>query len=374
MSYELLRLIWWALLGILLIGFAVMDGFDLGSAVLLPFVARSDLERRVVLNTIGPVWEGNQVWFVLGGGAIFAAWPALYAASFSGFYLALFAVLTALIFRPLAITYRSKLADPRWRAFWDWTLFATGVVPALVFGVAFGNLFLGVPFSFDSDLRFHADFSLFSLLSPFALLCGLVSLSMLALHGATWLSLRADGEVGERARSAIPVATPAFAVFFVLAGFWLTLKAGYQVTSTLAHDGASNPSLKNVVHGGNTWFANYRSHPLLWLAPLLAVAGAASAWLMRSRRLLAFLSSGLVCAAVLATAGLALFPFLLPSSSSPNDSLTVWDSSSSKLTLAIMFGAVVIFLPVILAYTGWVYRVMRGPVKPEDVARDHSAY
>src|SRR6195952_823841 len=148
MSYELLRLIWWALLGLLLIGFAVMDGFDLGSAILLPYVARSDIERRVVINSIGPVWEGNQVWFILGGGAIFAAWPALYAASFSGFYLAMFAVLAALIFRPLAIVYRSKLANPRWRSAWDWTLFVTGVIPSLVFGVAFGNLFLGVPFSF----------------------------------------------------------------------------------------------------------------------------------------------------------------------------------------------------------------------------------
>jgi len=374
MSYELLRLVWWALLGILLIGFAVMDGFDMGSAVLLPFVARSDLERRVVINTIGPVWEGNQVWFVLGGGAIFAAWPALYAASFSGFYLAMFAVLTALIFRPLAITYRSKLADPRWRGFWDWTLFATGVVPALVFGVAFGNLFLGVPFSFDSDLRFHADFSLFSLLNPFALLCGLVSIAMLALHGATWLSLRADGAVGERARSAIPVVAAALVLCFVLAGLWLTGIGGYQVTSTLAHDGASNPSAKSVVHGAMTWFANYGANPLLWLAPLLAVAGAALAWLMRARRMLAFLCSGLASAAVIATAGFALFPFLLPSSSHPGDSLTVWDSSSSKLTLAIMLGAVVIFLPLVIAYTGWVYRVMRGPVKPDDVARDHGAY
>jgi len=374
MSYELLRLIWWGLLGILLIGFAVMDGFDLGSAVLLPFVARNDLERRVVINTIGPVWEGNQVWFILGGGAIFAAWPALYAAFFSGFYLAMFAVLAALIFRPLAITYRSKLTNPGWRAFWDWTLFATGVVPALVFGVALGNLFLGVPFSFDDDLRFHADFSLLSLLNPFALLCGLVSFSMLALHGATWLSLKADGAVGARARGAIPIATTAFAVFFVLAGFWLTRIGGYAVTSTLAHDGASNPALKVVARGASTWFANYGANPLLWIAPLLALAGAASAWLFRARRVAAFLSSGLACAAVIATAGFALFPFLLPSSSNPNDSLTVWDSSSSKLTLAIMLGAVVIFLPLILAYTGWVYRVLRGPVKPDDVARDHGAY
>src|ERR1700712_4078601 len=175
MSYELLRLIWWALLGLLLIGFAVMDGFDLGSAILLPYVARSDIERRVVINSIGPVWEGNQVWFILGGGAIFAAWPALYAASFSGFYLAMFLVLATLILRPVGFKFRSKVDDPRWRAFWDWALFAGGIVPALVFGVAFGNLFEGVPFSFDGDMRLHNDITLFSLLNPFGLLVGLTS-------------------------------------------------------------------------------------------------------------------------------------------------------------------------------------------------------
>src|SRR5271170_3118692 len=163
MSYEVLRLIWWALLGVLLIGFAVMDGFDLGTGMLLPFVARSDVERRVVINTVGPVWEGNQVWFILGGGAIFAAWPALYAASFSGFYLAMLLVLATLILRPAGFKYRSKVESPRWRTFWDWALFAGGVVPALVFGVAFGNLFLGVPFTFDDDLRMHSTITLLSL-------------------------------------------------------------------------------------------------------------------------------------------------------------------------------------------------------------------
>ena len=373
MSYEILRLIWWALLGILLIGFAVMDGFDLGSAILLPYVARTDIERRVVINSIGPVWEGNQVWFILGGGAIFAAWPALYAASFSGFYLAMFAVLAALIFRPLSIVYRSKLESPRWRSAWDWTLFATGVVPSLVFGVAFGNLFLGVPFTFDSDLRFHADFSLFSLLTPFALVVGLVSLSMLALHGATWLSLKTEGEVAARARRVQLPAAAAFVVLFVLAGIWLTVLDGYSVTGVLAHDGPSNPALKAATRAG-TWFANYAAHPLLWIAPMLAVTGAVGAWLLSARRLLAFISSGLVCSATIATAGFALFPFLLPSSSMPGFSLTVWDASSSKLTLEIMLGAVVIFLPLVLAYTAWVYRVLRGPVKPEDVARDHGSY
>ena len=195
MDYEILRLIWWALLGILLIGFAVMDGFDLGTAALLPFVGKTDIERRVIINTVGPVWEGNQVWFILGGGAIFAAWPTLYAASFSGFYLAMFLVLATLILRPAGFNFRGKIDDIRWRAFWDWALFAGGVVPALVFGVAFGNLFQGVPFGFDSDLRFHSQITLTLLLNPFALVVGLVSLSMIVLHGAAWLNYKTEDAV-----------------------------------------------------------------------------------------------------------------------------------------------------------------------------------
>jgi cytochrome d ubiquinol oxidase subunit II len=374
MSYELLRLIWWALLGILLIGFAVMDGFDLGSAALLPYVARNDDERRQVINTIGPVWEGNQVWFVLGGGAIFAAWPALYAASFSGFYLAMFVVLAALIFRPLSIVYRSKLADPIWRSGWDWTLFVTGLVPSLIFGVAFGNLFLGVPFGFDADLRFHSEITLLSLLRPFPLVAGLVSLSMLMLHGATWLSLKADGAVGARARSAIPLFAGVFIVFFVAVGIWLLALDGFVITSKISHGAASNPMLKTVILEPRGWLLNAGLHPVLWLAPVVAIGAAFNAITLRNRPLLAFLGSALACAATIATAGLALFPFLLPSSSEPNASLTVWDASSSKLTLEIMLGAVLVFLPIVLAYTAWVYRVMRGPVRIADISRDPGAY
>ena len=151
-SFELLRVIWWALLGVLLIGFALTDGFDMGVGALLPFVGRTDVERRVAINTIGPVWEGNQVWFILGGGAIFAAWPPLYAVSFSGFYLAMFAVLAALILRPVGFKYRSKRDSAAWRNGWDWALFVGGAAPALLFGVAVGNVLLGVPFHLTEDL------------------------------------------------------------------------------------------------------------------------------------------------------------------------------------------------------------------------------
>ena len=375
MDYETLRLIWWALLGILLIGFAVMDGFDLGTAILLPFVGRSDLERRVVINTVGPVWEGNQVWLILGGGAIFAAWPALYAASFSGFYLAMFLVLAALILRPVGFKFRSKFVGPRWRTLWDWALFVGGFVPALVFGVAFGNLFVGVPFGFDGDLRLHESITLFSLLNPFALLAGLVSVAMLTLHGATWLSLKADGAPGARARAIVPYAAAAFFVLFTLAGLWVSYLEGFRITSALAAEGPSNPLLKTVARVSGGWWENYTLHPLFWLAPLAAYLGALIAVAARKRPLLAWIASALVPLGVIATAGLSLFPFLLPSSSHPDMSLTVWDASSSKLTLEIMLGCVVIFLPIVLAYTGWAYRVMRGPVKGESIMSDsHGNY
>jgi cytochrome d ubiquinol oxidase subunit II len=369
-EYEILRLIWWALLGILLIGFAIMDGFDLGTAALLPFVARNDIERRVTINTVGPVWEGNQVWFILAGGAIFAAWPALYAASFSGFYLAMFLVLATLILRPVGFKYRSKLDSPRWREFWDYALFAGGIVPALVFGVAFGNLFEGVPFGFDDDLRMHSTISLLSLLNPFALLVGLVSLAMIVLHGAVWLNLKSSGAVKARAHAVIPYAALVWAILFALAGLWLLQLQGFQIEGQMAHDGPSNPLNKTVTLVAGGWYANSALHPTLWLTVAAAYLGALGTVLLRGRPGLAFIASALVPFGTIATAGVALFPFLMPSSSNPNESLTVWDASSSQLTLAIMLGSVAIFLPIVLAYTAWVYRVMSGPVQSDDITRN----
>ena len=375
MDYETLRLIWWALLGILLIGFAVMDGFDLGTAILLPFVGKSDLERRVVINTVGPVWEGNQVWLILGGGAIFAAWPPLYATAFSGFYLAMFLVLAALILRPVGFKFRSKFVGAGLRSFWDWALFVGGLVPALVFGVAFGNLFVGVPYGFDSDLRLHVDITLLSLLNPFALLAGLVSVAMLTLHGATWVAYKADGAPGRRARAAIPYAAAAFFLLFTVAGLWVLRLDGFRITGAIDPNGPSNPLIKTVARVAGGWWANYSAHPAFWLAPLVAYAGAALAVLTRKRPVLAWVCSALVPVGTIATAGLSLFPFFLPSSSNPDQSLSVWDASSSKLTLEIMLGCVVIFLPIILAYTGWAYRILRGPVRAESVMQDsHGNY
>ena len=377
-DYESMRLIWWALLGILLIGFAVMDGFDLGVAILLPYVARTDVERRIAINTIGPVWEGNQVWLILGGGAIFAAWPMLYATAFSGFYLAMFLVLAALILRPVAFKFRSKLEHARWRATWDAAIFVSGLVPALIFGVAFGNVIVGVPFRFDNALRMTYEGGLLGLLNPFALVSGLISVGMLTLHGACYLALKASGPVVGRAVQVARLAAPATIVLFILAGAWVAFGIdGYVITSQLAHDGPSNPLSKLVTRQAGAWLANYRSLPWTMAAPVAAIAALAitPVLLRASRPGLAFIVSAAGIASIIATAGLSIFPFMLPSSLEPGASLTVWDASSSHLTLKIMLFATAVFLPLILLYTSWVYRVLRGPITAAFVeGNSHSVY
>lgn len=363
-DYETMRLIWWALLGILLIGIAVMDGFDLGVAILLPFVAKTDVERRIAINTVGPVWEGNQVWLILGGGAIFAAWPTLYATAFSGFYLAMFLVLAALILRPVAFKFRSKLDNARWRAIWDAALFVAGLVPALIFGVAFGNVILGVPFRFDETLRMTYEGTLLGLLNPFALVCGLVSVGMLTLHGANYLALKAEGALVDRGIRMGRTAGLTTIALFVLAGIWVAYGIDGYSLAQMPHDGPSNPLMKSVTREAGAWLANYRAFPWTEAAPVIAIAMlAASSLLLGMRRAgLAFIASSIGIAGIVATAGLALFPFMLPSSLDPRASLTVWDASSSLLTLKIMLAATAILLPVVLIYTAWVYRVLRGPI------------
>ncbi|MFG1465643.1 cytochrome d ubiquinol oxidase subunit II [Xanthobacter sp. DSM 24535] len=364
-NYEILRLIWWVLLGVLLIGFAITDGFDLGVAALLPFVGRTDVERRIAINTIGPVWEGNQVWLVLGGGAIFAAWPQLYAVSFSGFYLAMFAILAALILRPVGFTYRSKRESPAWRSAWDWALFIGGFVPALIFGVAVGNVLQGVPFRLDSELHIFYEGTFFGLLNPFALLCGLLSVAMLVTHGAAWLMVKAEGPVAARARAIGSISALASLVLFALGGIALYLFVqGFRITSVIDPFGPSNPLLKSVAVESGVWFANYRTYPVLLIAPALGFLGVFGAFLgLRARlEVPTFLASALGIFGIISTVGVSMFPFILPSSINPQSSLTVWDSSSSHLTLFIMLVVTVIFLPMILAYTTWVYRVLWGKV------------
>lgn len=377
LDYFTLKIIWWALVGVLLIGFAIMDGHDMRVGTLLPFVGRNDLERRVVINTVGPHWDGNQVWFITAGGALFAAWPVVYATAFSGFYWAMILVLWALFFRPVGFDYRSKIHNATWRSTWDWGLFVGGAVPPLVFGIAFGNLLLGVPFHFNDYLVSTYTGSFWQLLNPFALLSGVVSSAMITLQGGTYLAHRTEGIIQSRAVKGAVAAAIVLVCSFIVAGIWLQWIDGYRITSLV--DTAALPDIlsKTVVREPGAWMANYERYPLLWLLPVLGLGGAvAAAFLLMVRRTLsAFVASSLAVIGVISTAGVSMFPFIMPSSTMPAASLTVWDSVSSHLSLAIMFWATLIFMPLIVIYTSWAYRVMSGKVTVAQIkANEHSAY
>ncbi|MFY2509074.1 cytochrome d ubiquinol oxidase subunit II [Vibrio pectenicida] len=361
-DYEILRLIWWVLIGVLLVGFAVTDGFDMGVGALIPIVGKNDTERRVMINSIGPHWEGNQVWLVTAGGGLFAAWPLVYATSFSGFYLAMILTLAALWLRPLGLAYRSKIEDEKWRSTWDVCICISGFVPPVIFGVAFGNLLQGVPFQLTEFLMptYHGSF--FELLNPFALLCGLVSLFMIIMQGATWLQLKTTDDVHTRSRNVAQIMGLLTVAAFVGAGFWIQTIEGYVITSTMDHSAASNPLTKEVVREVGAWMNNFEQYPLMWIAPVLGVmmtlvAVVASRF---DRGGIAFFASSVGNAGIIFTAGLAMFPFIMPSDLVPNHSLTMWDATSSELTLNLMTGVAFIMVPVILCYTTWTYYKMFG--------------
>jgi cytochrome d ubiquinol oxidase subunit II len=377
-DFETLKIIWWVLVGVLLVGFAVMDGHDMGVGSLLPFVGRTDVERRIVINSVGPHWDGNQVWFITAGGAIFAAWPLVYATAFSGFYWAMLAVLWALFFRPVGFDYRSKIADPRWRSTWDWGLFVGGAVPPVIFGVAFGNLLLGVPFSFDDRMVSTYSGSFWQLLNPFSLLCGVVSSAMIHFHGAIYLAHRTEGPVQRRSLTAALVAGTVLLLGFAGAGWWVAHGIeGYAIVSGADPAGTPAPGAIEVVRRVGGWLANYSVAPYTMALPALVFLAAPVALLLAraGRTGWGFVCSSLVLAGVIGTAGASMFPFVMPSSSHPADSLTAWNSVSSRLTLEIMFWVALVFVPIIMAYTSWAYRVMGGKLTEQFVHdNDHSAY
>lgn len=361
-DYEAFRFIWWVLIGVLFIGFAITDGFDMGVGALVPLIGKTDTQRRVMINSIAPHWDGNQVWLITAGGALFAAWPMVYATSFSGFYLAMYVTLAALWLRPLALDYRSKIETQKWRNNWDICISISGFVPPLIFGVAFGNLLQGVPFELNELMMSQYHGSFFGLLNPFALVCGLVSVSMFVLQGSTWLQMKTTGDVYNRARTVSMITGLAVAVLFVIAGFWVQNIDGYVVKSVMDHNGPSNPLLKEVVREPGAWMANFATYPLMWIAPALGVVMAVLAIIATKaeKGALAFVASSLTCAGVILTAGFAMFPFVMPSSLNPNDSFTMWDSTSSLLTLQIMTGVAAVMVPIILGYTTWTYYKMFG--------------
>ncbi|MEZ9404287.1 cytochrome d ubiquinol oxidase subunit II [Vibrio sp. 10N.286.48.F5] len=376
-DYESLRLIWWVLIGVLLVGFAVTDGFDMGVAALSPVIGKSDTERRIMLNTIAPHWDGNQVWLITAGGALFAAWPLVYATSFSGFYFAMYVTLAALWLRPLALDYRSKIEDPKWRKTWDYALCFSGAVPPIIFGVAFGNLLQGVPFELNEFMmsKYHGTF--FALLNPFALLCGVLALMLFVMQGATWLQMKTTEVLHARARNVAQITGLIAIALFVIGGFWVQSIEGYVITSTIDTFADSNPLNKEVSLQVGAWMTNFETYPAMWAAPILGVAMPLLAVIASrfERGGFAFLFSSLSNAGVILTAGFAMFPFVMPSSLNPNQSLTMWDSTASELTLGLMTVVAAVMVPVILGYTTWTYYKMFGRLDKKHIEdNDVSAY
>ena len=376
-DYESLRLIWWILIGVLLVGFAVTDGFDMGVAALSPVIGKSDTERRIMLNTIAPHWDGNQVWLITAGGALFAAWPMVYATSFSGFYFAMYVTLAALWLRPLALDYRSKIENPKWRKVWDYALCFSGTVPPIIFGVAFGNLLQGVPFDLNNLMmsQYHGTF--FALLNPFALLCGVLALMLFVTQGATWLQMKTTEALHARARNVAQITGLISIALFVIGGFWVQSIEGYVITSTIDTFADSNPLNKEVSLQVGAWMTNFETYPAMWAAPILGVVMPLFAVIASrlERGGFAFLFSSLSNAGVILTAGFAMFPFVMPSSLNPDHSLTMWDSTASELTLGLMTVVAAVMVPVILGYTTWTYYKMFGRLDKKHIEdNDVSAY
>jgi cytochrome d ubiquinol oxidase subunit II len=343
LAYETLAFIWFVLLGVLLAGYAILDGFDLGVGMVHPFAARDDRERRLVLNSIGPIWDGNEVWLVTFGGALFAAFPEAYATIFSGFYDALMLVLLGLIMRAVSIEFRSKQSTPAWRHLWDWTFFASSVLTTFVFGVAVGNAIRGVPL----DLRHEFTGTLADLLNPYALMTGLLAVTMFAMHGAIYLYLKTEDDLQQRL---LPLMWRAFG-FFLVVFLLCTMFTLYSV-----------PRATRV----------FDAHAWLWLIPFLNVLAIANIprALFLGKPGYAFASSCCVIVAFVFLLSVALYPNLVASSVNPDEnSLSIYNAASSPKTLGIMFLIAILGMPFVLTYTGVIYWTFRGKVK-----LDHHSY
>lgn len=381
-DYEVIRVIWWAIIGIVLVGFVITDGFDMGVGILLPIIGKSNTERRIMVNSIAPHWDGNQVWLITAGAALFAAWPYAYAATFSGFYIALILVLACLWLRPLSFDYRSKIDSTKWRVTWDTGIFLGCFVPALVFGVAFGNLLQGLPIKFDilnnvtyaEGQNFILKF--LYLLNPFALITGIVSLTLIVTHGGAWLQLKTKGELYLRARKATQISAIIMIIAFVIAGLWVAFGMdGYRIASEINYSGPS-VLLKDTVERDVTWLANYYNYPILWLVPALGVICPICVIICsaKNRNGLGFFFSALSILFVLFTYGVATFPFIVPAKDLVS-SLTIWNATSTQTTLNIMFYVVVVLLPIVLFYTIWSYIKMFGRLDKEYIQKnEHSLY
>lgn len=377
LDYETLKLIWWVIIGVLIIGFAISGGYDIGVGMLFPWLARSDMERRIILNAIGPTWEGNQVWLITAVASLFSVWPPVYATTLSTLYVGLILMIFSMIFRPIGIEYRNKLSSEHWRMRWDWLLFVASLIPAFIFGLIFGNVIQGLPFWFDSAMRSHSTGSFGQMFNSFAILTGTMSSTMLVMHGAIFLQIHTDDPIRRRARRAALGGSMFFFVTFVLAGGVVAMSMeGLRIISLPPIDATPDILAKVIAKAPGGWLSNYQTYPWTITIPAITVLSILLAAFLTyvMRPVSAFIASSVALAAAIGTYAITLFPFILPSSFSPNSSLTVWDATSSHLTLMWMMVATSILLPIVVLYSAWVFRVMRGKVTEQSLYDQTHSY
>lgn len=334
MSHEFFQTLWFLLIAVLWIGFYFLEGFDFGVGMLLPFLGKKDEERRAIINTIGPVWDGNEVWLLTAGGATFAAFPQWYATMFSGFYLALFLLLLGLIMRGVSFEYRSKVADPKWRNTFDWMIAIGSFLPSLLLGTAFANILRGVPI--NEKMMYTGN--LFTLLNPYGLLGGLTTTAVFLLHGANFLALKLDGELRERARNLAKTLWYVAAVLYLILTVW-TYILGFWAR------GKVNPGIIPI------------AAVVLLLVALHFINQKREGW--------AFVMVALSIVLTQATFFLAMYPNVMISSTNPAYNLTIYNASSSQYTLTVMSIVALIFVPIVLVYQGWTYWAFRKRISTE---------
>lgn len=379
-DYAVLKIIWWVIIGAILIVYASTSGFDAGVTIIMPFL-KKESNRRVLLNTSAPVWDGNQTWIIFAGGGLFVVWPVVYATAFSGLYFLMFFILWALYLRPPGYDYRGKLPSRRWQRFWDWALFTSGIVPVFIFGVAFGNCLIGFPFHFNAaTFRDYYTGGLASLFNGFSVLSGLAAVFMVIMHGAAYIQRRTEGELRELGRKLHYIFAVLLLFAFSLAGYLVMYHVnGYVLVST-PKDATLYPLNSVVIQKVGAWIDSYSIYPWKFFGPLMAYLGIfLSLWANYVRwHTFCFWASALSIAGMIGTIGFTLFPFIMPSTTNPDQSLTVWNATSSQYALNIMLYVGVILLLIILAYKIYTYYTLWSKKKTltfEDIEKDpHTFY
>lgn len=361
LDYESLRCIAWVFLWLLIINFSITGGHDLGTAILLPFLAKTDKERSQLINLSGFTWNSHQIWFIFIGIVLFSAWPIVYAVLFSSMSYVLFFSIMAVLLRPFAVNYRHKLSSEKSRCYWDKGLFLSGFIPLFIFGLTLGNLLKGIAFHLDSDMRiiYYGDF--WGWLNPFALLIAITTLGLFTLYGAVYVQLKTETDIAIRAQEKVQLGAIIVLIGFILTGLWVMRLEGYHINSEILQNGFSNPLTKFVKRGEGLWLDNYEHIPALAAIPIVALISCGlTIWLSaQNRPKLAIISSKITIVGMISTVALSMFPFILPSTMSLNSSLTLWDSSSSYNTLQIMLWGTIIFLPLMCVYVRWIFKLCK---------------